>query len=145
VERSREYIAVFLVSWGLVLPFVVFQVELRKRRLFIPPWCQIWSFHLEHTYANYFFSKTHFIIYGLSNSVVFQGLLSARDAYMIEHYNTPREDLKPSASVTVSPLLALLGVWWVVTTFVSCSVKTAYQEARESVQHDVGLRVLYHI
>eukprot|EP00601_Ochromonadales_sp_CCMP2298_P029544 CAMPEP_0173336976 /NCGR_PEP_ID=MMETSP1144-20121109/6871_1 /TAXON_ID=483371 /ORGANISM="non described non described, Strain CCMP2298" /LENGTH=331 /DNA_ID=CAMNT_0014282359 /DNA_START=123 /DNA_END=1118 /DNA_ORIENTATION=- len=98
VERSREYIAVFLVSWGLVLPFVVFQ-----------------------------------------------GLLSARDAYMIEHFDTPREDIKPSAVVTISPLLALLGVWWVVTTFVSCSLKTAYQEARERVQHDVGLRVLYHI
>jgi Bardet-Biedl syndrome 4 protein len=44
-------------------------VELHKRRLFIclfiPPWCQIWSFHLEHTLTGP--SKT-LQLYGLSNS-----------------------------------------------------------------------------
>jgi hypothetical protein len=99
VERSREYIAVFLVTWGLVLPFVVFQ-----------------------------------------------SLLSARDDYRISHYGVPMESLKPTAVEVISPLLVLLGGGWVLATLVSCSVKTAYEEARERVQHDAaGLRALYHI
>jgi hypothetical protein len=29
--------------------------EMHKRRLFTTPWCQIWSFHLEHTLTVFFF------------------------------------------------------------------------------------------
>eukprot|EP01032_Pedospumella_encystans_P014369 gene14369-16506_t len=97
LERLWEYTAVFLVTWGTLLPFVLFQA-----------------------------------------------LLCARDDYQHDYYGHSRRHAGPSATETVAPVLILLGWLWFVTTVISFSMKTAFQEARDRVLHDsAGLRVMY--
>jgi predicted transporter len=74
--------------------------------------------------------------------IIFQALLSVRDDNFI-HSQSGSAAVHPTATETFSPLLVVLGIFFVVAALYACNYKSAYQEAREEVlDYSTGLRVV---